>query len=151
MREVASKTTSSGTKIDGAVVSTTVTSWLAVAIFPAESAATHVTVVLPRPKNCGASLVIDSISPLSITVASPRIISFRSRLVASKIMSSGGYMVDFVVSSTITRCVVLAKLPPTSVAVQVTIVSPNGNTSGASLVMEITPTESDVIGFPKST
>ena len=38
-------------------------------------------------------------------------------------------------------------LPEESVAVQVTMVSPSGNTSGASLVMEITPTSSEDSGI----
>ena len=38
-------------------------------------------------------------------------------------------------------------MPEESVAVQVTIVSPSGNTSGASLVTDITPTSSYISGI----
>ena len=85
--EVASKNTLLRAEIDGAVVSTMVTNCVVVATLPDTSAAIHVTVVLPRLKNCGASLVTDSIRPFSITVASPRYTSFRLRLDASKMMS----------------------------------------------------------------
>jgi len=41
-------------------------------------------------------------------------------------------------------------LPEESVAVQVTIVSPSGNTSGASLVIDMISTPSDVSGVSNS-
>ena len=41
-------------------------------------------------------------------------------------------------------------LPEESVAVQVTIVSPSGNTSGASLVIDSTPTSSEYSGMINS-
>jgi len=44
------------------------------------------------------------------------------------------------VSTTETVCVALAEFPAASVAVQVTIVSPTWNNSGASLIIETTPT-----------
>ena len=44
-----------------------------------------------------------------------------------------------------------AELPEISVAVHVTIVSPSGNTSGASLVMEEISTKSDASAEPNST
>ena len=44
-----------------------------------------------------------------------------------------------------------AELPEISVAVQVTRVSPSGNTSGASLVMEETPTSSELSGIVNAT
>ena len=70
--EVASKTIFSGGIISGAVVSTIDTCCCAVIVFPEASAAIHVTVVLPNLKNSGESFVIDIISPLSMTDASPR-------------------------------------------------------------------------------
>ncbi|SVA85972.1 uncharacterized protein METZ01_LOCUS138826 [marine metagenome] len=45
-------------------------------------------------------------------------------------------MLGAVVSTTETVCVDVAKLPDESVAVHVTIVSPSGNESGASLVTD---------------
>ena len=50
-----------------------------------------------------------------------------------------------VVSITEICCESEAVLPEESVAVQVTIVSPSGNTSGASLVMDMTSTSSDAL------
>ena len=54
------------------------------------------------------------------------------------------------VSTTETFCIAMAKLPEESVAVHLTIVSPSGNESGASLVTEIISTESLVVGVPTS-
>ena len=55
-------------------------------------------------------------------------------------------MIDgMVVSITEIFCESEAELPEESVAVQVTIVSPSGNTSGASLVIDMTSTSSDAL------
>ena len=48
-------------------------------------------------------------------------------------------MLGAVVSTTVTNCVSETEFPEVSVAVQVTIVSPNGNDSGASLVIDDIP------------
>ena len=55
----------SGIINSGAVVSTTETVWVAVAEFPDESVAVHVTTVSPSGKVSGASLVTDAISTRS--------------------------------------------------------------------------------------
>ena len=60
----------------GAVVSTTETVWVAVAEFPDESVAVHVTTVSPSGKVSGASLVTDAISRLSVAVTLPNSTSF---------------------------------------------------------------------------
>ena len=53
-------------------------------------------------------------------------------------------------STTETVCVAVAKLPDESVAVHVTVVSPSGNESGASLIIEIISTESLAVYVPMS-
>ena len=63
---------SAGAEISGAVVSTTVTSCVRLEKLFEESKTVHVTVVSPSGKNSGASFMIESISPLSAAVASPR-------------------------------------------------------------------------------
>ncbi len=57
---VASTVTSDGAIISGMVVSTIVTIWVLVEIFPDVSSAVHVTVVLPNENESGLSLVTDS-------------------------------------------------------------------------------------------
>ena len=64
--------------------------------------------------------------------------------VASTIIFSGCNMLGAVVSTTVTNCVSETEFPEVSVAVQVTIVSPNGNDSGASLVIDYMPMISEV-------
>ena len=59
-------------------------------------------------------------------------------------------MLGAVVSTTETVCVALAKLPDESVAVHVTMVSPSGNESGASLVTVLTSIISSAIATPNS-
>jgi len=56
----------------------------------------------------------------------------------------------WVVSTTETVCIVLAEFPAASVAVHVIIVSPTEYDSGASLVIEVTPTESVAFAIPIS-
>ena len=62
----------------------------------------------------------------------------------------GTITVGSVVSITEMVWVADAELPEVSVAVHVTRVSPSGNTSGASLVIEETSTKSDTLASPKS-
>ena len=61
-------------------------------------------------------------------------------------MSTGISKIGNVVSRTVIVCSMLAVFPPTSVAVQVTIVSPTGKNSGASFVTETTPKMSSAVG-----
>ena len=66
-------------------------------------------------------------------------------------MSSGIERVGAVVSMTITFCNILTEFDATSIAVQVTTVSPSENTSGASFSSDITPTASETNGASNST
>ena len=59
------------------------------------------------------------------------------RQIASNVNESRFSTTGAVVSTTVIVWVVEAELPEESVAVQVTIVSPSGNTSGASLVIDV--------------
>jgi len=75
------------------------------------------TSVLPTPKNSGALLVIEIISPLSVAVASPRSMVFWSKLAASISISTGICKDGDVVSTIVTFCSILDSFPATSVAV----------------------------------
>ena len=55
-----------------------------------------------------------------------------------------------VVSTTVTFCVAEPTLPDKSTAVQVTVVSPNGNVCGASFVMDEISELSVTVGSPNS-
>src|SRR3990172_11473551 len=96
--DTASKTTSDGGAIVGALVSTTLTFCVSVAVLPLVSVAVHVTIVSPSGKTGGASFVIDSISPLSVAAASPKIITLSTELVASLVTSAGALITGLVVS-----------------------------------------------------
>ena len=72
-------------------------------------------------------------------------------LVASTVIANGAVIAGGVVSTTETVCTALAEFPAASVDVQVIIVSPTEYDAGASLVIEVTPTESVTIGFSNST
>ena len=139
LTEVASTIISSSCEISGAVVSITVISWLPVDMFPDESDAVQVTMVSPIGKNSGALFVIDITSPLSVAIDSPNWTSFWSLLVASTIISSGTVKVGDIVSIMVTLCSVLTVFFDSSVAIQVTMVSPIGKNSGALFVIETAP------------
>ena len=134
------------TIISGGVVSFTITLCDDVPVFPDESVTIHVTVVSPIEKFCGASLPNDITFTWSNTSGSINDTVFSFILVASTIMSSiistrGGSE-----SIRITFCCIVDIFCITSVIVQVTLVSPNENTFGASLSMEIIPTASYASG-----
>ena len=115
-------------------------------MFPEESDTVQVTIVSPSAKNSGASFMIDIISPLSVAIDSPNWTLFWSLLVASTITSSGTCKIGEIVSIMVTLCSVLTVFPDSSVAVQVTVVSPTGKNSGASLVIETSPIMSRASG-----
>ena len=133
------------------MVSTTVTNCVSDTEFPDESVAVHVTIVSPRGNVSGASLVIDDTSILSSAVEFSSVILLPSNPVASATIFSGVSILGDVVSTTVTNCVPDTELPALSEAVQVTIVSPRGNFSGASLVIDDTPTISEVSAIPRIT
>ncbi len=61
-----------GQEIVGACVSTTVTVWVDVALFPEPSVTVQVTIVLPKAKAVGALLVTEATEQLSAVVGVPR-------------------------------------------------------------------------------
>ena len=99
--DVASDVMSESAVMLGAVVSTIVTFWVAVAEFPAASVAVHVIVVSPSENAIGESLVIDDSNTASAAVASPKITELLSADVASIVMSVGAVMLGAVVSVTV--------------------------------------------------
>jgi hypothetical protein len=80
----------------------------------------------------------------------PKSTAFLSSLVASTV-TSNTRISGFVVSTILTFCSTVDTSPDESVAVQVTIVSPTGKNSGASLVMDSIPTLSDTDGVSRVT
>ena len=79
----------------------------------------------------------------SITEIDSKSIIFLDFDVASDITFSGVVIIGAVVSTTVIVCVAVDELPEESVAVQVTMVSPRGKTSGALLVIDDISTRSD--------
>ena len=152
----ASAVTLAGARSAGGVVSLTSTDWAAVAALPAASAAVHVTTVVPIGSTGGASLS-SSTGPAASEAAggasSPpgAAESYPAAESASSSRARGGSIRGGVVSLTSTDCLAVAALPAASAAVHVTTVVPIGNTGGASLSSEATPTASVALAAPMST
>ena len=143
---IASCIIDSGAIRTGEVVSTTVMVWVAEAELPEKSVAVQITIVSPSGNTSGASLVtVGWESITSSDVGIPVSISTPNLSYISTWISFGATIDGVVVSITEICCESEAELPEESVAVQVTIVSPSGNTSGASLVMDMTSTSSDAL------
>ena len=87
---------------------------------------------------------------MSVAAAWPISTGIPSGLVASTTMLDGGVIVGGVVSLTVTIWVSEAEFPEVSVAVQVTVVIPIGNNSGASLETDSTAMISVICGCFKS-
>ena len=112
---------------------------VALAVLPASSVAVNVTKVAPTGKKVGASCVMSiESSTRSTTVAAARnaeiavfVASIPSGMSPSSTRSAGGVSVGAVVSTTVTAKVDVAVLPASSVAEQVTVVLPNGNSEPA--------------------
>ena len=68
----------------------------------------------------------------------PRSIVF-PEFVASTVLCGGADITGDVLSAIVTRCVSCATFPDASVAVQITIVMPSGNFSGALLLSKAIP------------
>src|SRR3989337_1047918 len=105
--------------------------------------AVQVTVVSPIEKNLGASFVTVTTPTESDANGGTSEMMFSSEDVASisiffRVSSEGG-----VVSIIVIVRVVVAEFSEESIAVQVTIVSPSENTSGASLVIDEIDTKSE--------
>ena len=67
------------------------------------------------------------------------------------VISDGAVIVGFVASVTVTNCVAVAVFPEPSTTVHVTVVVPNANTAGASLLTLATEQLSAVTALPNTT
>jgi hypothetical protein len=125
---------------------------VAVAVLPAASVAVQVTVVVPSGKLAGASFVTVTVVQLSVATGLPKLaITASHNPLALTVMFAGATIVGFVLSLTVTVCVVVAVFPALSITVHVTVVVPIEKVDGASLVTEATEQLSKVIGVPKLT
>ena len=135
------------------MLSTTVTTCVAVAVLPEASVTVQVTVVSPTGKLAGASLVVVATLQLSEVVGVPRVTFVAEQLAASilTLIATGAVILGSMLSTTVTICVAVAVFPLASVTVQVTVVSPTGKLVGASLVVVAKVQLSAVVGFPRVT
>ena len=99
---------------------------------PDSSVAVQVTTCSPRSKVSGASLVTVTLLTVSVAFGADNSIVLSDADVASWVMSAGAVITGLVVSCTVTFWVAVEMFPEESVAVQVTVVSPNGKDFGAS-------------------
>ena len=147
----ASNVTSGGALIDGAAVSETTTDCTAVASLPTTSRAVHVTAVVPRANRAGASLETDMTPTASVTGGSASSTGVPPGPPASAVTSGSPPMTGGTVSRTITFCVATAMLPAPSMAVQMTVLVPSVNRSGALLSSDLMPLASDATACPTLT
>jgi hypothetical protein len=124
---------SDGQVIVGAMLSTTVTVWVAVAVLPEPSVTVQVTVVFPNEKLVGASLVVLDTLQLSEVVGVPRLTFAKAvaHVPASTftVTSVGAVITGTSLSSTVTSKEHTVELPAASVTVAVTVVVPTAKTS----------------------
>ena len=147
----ASNTTSGGARTDGATVSETDTLCGAVASLPATSRAVQVTTVVPSGNRAGASLDTDITPTASSTAGSASSTGVPSAPAASAAASWTGAIDGGIVSRTVTFCVATAMLPAPSIAVQITVLIPRVNWSGALLSSESMPLASVATARPMLT
>jgi hypothetical protein len=118
---------SAGTVTTGAVVSWTVTWNDADELFPAASAAVHVTVVVPSGNvEPDAGVQLELVTPTASVNVTVNPTGAPDALVASAVTSAGTPIAGAVVSWTVTWNDAVAVLPLVSVAVHVTVVVPSG-------------------------
>ena len=119
-----------GTDKVGSILSTTVTSCVAVAVLPDASVTVQVTVVVPTGKLFGASFVVLATLQLSAVVALPKVTFAAAALHAPAsqftVTAAGAVIVGSILSTTVTVCVAVTSLPLGSTAVHVTVVVPAG-------------------------
>ena len=147
----ASNVTSGGALIDGAAVSETTTACTAVASLPTTSRAVHVTAVAPSANRAGASLETDMTPTASVTGGSASSTGVPPGPLASAVTSGSPPMTGGTVSLTTTFCVATAMLPAPSMAVQMTVLVPSVNRSGALLSSDLMPLASDATACPTLT
>ena len=135
-----------GATIVGFVLSFTVTTCVAVAVFPASSVTVQVTVVAPIGKVAGALFVTEATPQLSAVVGVPNVTpKALHEEFALTVTAAGAVMVGFCVSFTVTVKLAVLVFPAASVAVYVTVVVPNANTEPeACVVVKVTPAQLSV-------
>ena len=142
--------TFAGAVIVGFVLSFIVTVCVAVAVFPEPSVTVHVTVVVPNGKVAGALFVTLATVQLSAVVAVPKVTVVATQLLsADAVTFAGAVIVGFVLSITVIVWVAVVLFPAASVAVQVTVVFPNGKLAGASFDVTALVQLSIATGVPK--
>ena len=104
--------TAAGAVIVGTILSVTVTTWVAVAVFPEPSTTVHVTVVLPNGKATGALLVTLATAQLSVVTGAPKAKPVRVQpALVVVVIAAGAIIVGKVVSITVTVAVLVPILP----------------------------------------
>src|ERR1043166_3928254 len=141
---------SAGHVMAGAVSSAMVTNCVHVAALPWASVTVQMTFVVPVLNTAGASLTMVAMPQLSETVGVPRSMLVAVHCPKSALVTTlaGQRICGGSLSATVTDCWHELLLPWTSVAVQVTVVAPTGNSAGASLVTLATPQLSETLGEP---
>jgi hypothetical protein len=114
------------------MLSTTVTTCVAVAVFPEPSVAVHVTVVLPSGKLAGA--LFDAVTlQLSAIVGVPKVtfVNAVAQVPASTftVTAAGAVIVGSILSSTVTVAAPEAEFPLLSVTVSITVFAPKSSQS----------------------
>ena len=149
--EAASNATSGGARTDGRTVSSTTTFCAAVASLPATSRAVQVTIVAPNGNRAGASLETDITPTASETCGSASPTAVPAAPAASATISWTAPIAGGIVSRTVTFCVATAMLPAPSIAVQMTVLMPRVNRSGALLSSDSMPLASVAAARPTLT
>ncbi len=139
---------SAGKDKEGAVVSTTVTSKLPVAVLPVSSVAEQFTGVVPRAKvlpETGEQITGTELSAISVANGA-KVATAPAELVASTVIVAGKDKEGGVVSTTATSKLPLAVLPAASVAEQFTGVVPRAKALPETGVQS-TATEPETMSF----
>ena len=126
---------------------------LAVVVFPAASVAVYVTVVVPKANTDPELCELVNVTPeqLSVAVGAVHVaIPLQEPIVLPIVMFAGKAVITgALLSTTVIICVAVAVLPAASVAVQITVVVPIGNATGALLLTVTVVQLSVAIALPK--
>src|SRR5678816_3287029 len=109
--------------------------------------------LVPTGNCAGALLLTVTVPQLSLEIGLPKVTPVATQVPVSTftVTSAGQVSVGKWLSRTITCCLQVALLPPTSITVQVTRLVPTGNWAGA-LLFTVKPTQlSAAVGLPKFT
>src|SRR6266481_6402630 len=144
----ATTVTRGGQVMEGGWLSVTITSCGQVAVLPWESVAVQITVFVPTGNIAEALLVTvtapqlsETVGALSVTLVAPHKPGEATTVTSAGQVMEGGWL-----SVTITSCGQVVVLPCESVAVQITVFVPTGNTAGALLVTVTAPQLSETVG-----